>query len=249
MARDEHAAAWSEAYRRDGAGFDGAVHRARADAGQGCGSGTVSASGGAMPLGAKSRFSCESVERGMARSRVGCVAGFSSSKGRTTPSRPSGLSRGLLPRRAGPDAATPTEAITAEQIHDTQSPGSRASPCATRAQSTRPTIRPETPSASAGGGEGERSGSNLDAPGAPFAVLLGRPQRATFTASMCPTEPAASRISALRCAVTSTRRCCDPGVIRFVWTLAQSEPPRELCRRPSRVCTGETRDTACLRVT
>ena len=51
----------------------------------------------------------------MARSRVGCFAGSSLSKGRTTPSQPSGLSRGLLARRLCTDAATPTEAIIAEQ--------------------------------------------------------------------------------------------------------------------------------------
>jgi hypothetical protein len=82
-------------------------------------------------------------------------------------------------------------------------------PAATRAQSTRPTIRPETPSALAGGGEGERSGSNLDAPEAPFAVLLGRPQRATFTASTCRTEPAASRILG-----TALRGDVDAAVLR-----------------------------------
>ena len=96
-------------------------------------SGTVSASGGAMRVAAKSRFSCDSVERGMARSRVGCGAGFSTSKGRTTPSRPSGLSRSLRPPRAGPtDRPDATDGTHhREQIHDTQSRATRSSPCAT----------------------------------------------------------------------------------------------------------------------
>ena len=79
-----------------------------------------------------------------------------------------------------------------------------------------PRSRIDTPLTSAGGGESERSGSSER--GGAVAVLLRQPQSATFTASTCRPSSAASRISALRCAVTSTRRWCDPGAIRS-WTL------------------------------
>jgi len=80
-----------------------------------------------MPVGAKSRFSCESVERGWARSGVG--GGGDKYVPRPAPPRADvgAGAVGACPHRRGP---RPTEATTAVQIHDTQM--IRRS-CATRA--------------------------------------------------------------------------------------------------------------------
>ena len=187
MARDEHAAAWSEAHRvgTKPASIARYIVRVLTPA-NAAASGTVSASGGAMSLRAKSRLNCESVERGMARSRVGCVAGSSLSKGRTTPSQPSGLSRGLLARRLCTDAATPTEAIIAEQNHDTQLPGRLASLSATRRYADVAHDLPETRFSPHGGGAGRE---HLDAPGAPLQCswddLKGRRSRVDVPERTC----------------------------------------------------------------